>query len=81
MGCNSVSWAPYHAVASHSPEHNNALVYRLATGSCDSIVRVWRWVEGSADATWTEEPKVQENPHTGTLILINICNLIDKSYF
>lgn len=64
LGCNSVSWAPYHAVLSHSPENNGALVFRLVTGSCDNYVRVWRWVEGSPDTAWTEEPRIVGTPHS-----------------
>ncbi|RYG68065.1 hypothetical protein EON64_06000 [archaeon] len=65
LGCNAVSWAPYHTVASHSSEHNGALIYRLVTGSCDNAVRVWRWIEGSPENAWVEEPKTASTPHSG----------------
>jgi hypothetical protein len=65
LGCNAVSWAPYHSVSSHSVEHNGALIFRLVTGSCDNIVRIWRWIEGTSEGAWTEEAKTMQTPHSG----------------
>lgn len=65
LGCNSVSWAPYHAVTSHSTQHNGALIYRLATGSSDNMVRIWQWIEGTQENLWIEEPRTVQTPHSG----------------
>lgn len=64
MGCNSVSWAPYSSSYSHA-ESDGSLIRRLATGSCDNLVRIWRSCDGGGeDGSWNEEKKVDENPHS-----------------
>lgn len=64
LGCNSVTWAPYTAVG-NLPNGNDKPSLRLATGSCDNTVRVWRfegdWDNGHA-GQWVEEKKVG-SPH------------------
>eukprot|EP01033_Poteriospumella_lacustris_P012968 gene12968-9277_t len=60
LGCNAVSWAPYHPVHSHG--ENNTLVYRLVTGACDNSVRVWRWLESEDSVPVQEATKAE--PHT-----------------
>lgn len=64
LGCNSVTWAPYTAVG-NLPSANDKPSLRLATGSCDNTVRVWRF-EGDWDnnqsGQWVEEKKIG-SPH------------------
>lgn len=71
LGCNAVSWAPYHPVHSHG--ENNALVYRLVTGACDNTVRVWRWLESEDSVPVQEATKTE--PHTGTSPLLSFLRL------
>ncbi|XP_064464656.1 protein SEC13 homolog [Ornithodoros turicata] len=62
IGCNAVSWAP-----SSSPEaapmedsahvKSPSPVKRFVTGGCDSLVKVWKFVE--VDNKWTEEQKLE----------------------
>lgn len=74
LGCISVSWAPYNQVLSTSA--SGATIYRLVTGSCDNYVRVWKWIEGSADNAWSEEAKTVNTPHKGKLDLFDQVTLI-----
>jgi WD40 repeat protein len=62
LGCNSVSWAPYQQLPSTSLDVNT---YRLATGSCDNMVRIWKCTEGNGDGNWFEEAKTIDTPHKG----------------
>lgn len=72
LGCNSVSWAPY--VGAYT--ENNSHIFRLATGSCDNNVRIWKFMEG-VSSEWTEEPKASlDASHKGdffTLTLFLFC--------
>lgn len=72
LGCNAVSWAPYHPVHSHG--ENNTLVYRLVTGACDNSVRVWRWLESEDSVPVQEATKAE--PHTGASSLPALCGLV-----
>ncbi len=60
-------WAPYSPSYSHTED--GAIVYRLVTGSCDNVVRVWRRSDqaGSSSSSngWTEEIKACTTPHAG----------------
>lgn len=61
LGCNAISWAPYVG----TNVENNSTVFRLATGSCDNNVRIWKWVDGIS-TEWEEEKKVStDSPHRG----------------
>ena len=71
LGCNAVSWAPYSPATSHTEDGSS--VYRLVTGSCDNVVRVWKRVENAAlgggsgtagSGSWVEEAKVCATPHS-----------------
>ena len=61
LGCNSVSWAPFSALGGES-----APVKRLATGSCDNLVRIWKCVSNNpGQEDWQQEEKVGvASPHT-----------------
>eukprot|EP01032_Pedospumella_encystans_P021406 gene21406-24282_t len=69
LGCNSVSWAPYSPATSHSED--GSFIYRLVTGSCDNVVRVWKRTENSAPGGggtagaggWAEESRSCSSPH------------------
>lgn len=61
IGCNSVSWAPYHSVLSHGSKGNH--IFRLVTGSCDNMVRVWKLEDGTGENKWEEEPKTTATIH------------------
>jgi protein transport protein SEC13 len=56
LGCNSVTWGPYSALGSLSEDGTST--QRLATGSCDNLVRMYRLQDGK----WEEEAK-ESNPH------------------
>lgn len=65
FGCNAVSWAPFNPA--QSQDGSGSLVRRLATGSCDNIVRVWKFVDDkreleivSASAQHTGELKNED---------------------
>jgi hypothetical protein len=64
LGCNSVSWAPYHPITSHTGE-STGLIYRLVTGSCDNIVRIWSWTDDSAP----QQELTVDSPHKGNFSL------------
>jgi len=62
VGVNSISWAP----ATHpsslvrsqtQPSTTAQHVKKFATGGCDSVVKVWGWVEESKE--WTEEEQLE----------------------
>jgi protein transport protein SEC13 len=61
LGCNAVSWAPYSPAASHSED--GSFIFRLVTGSCDNVVRVWKKLENSP-AGWVEEARTCATPHS-----------------
>jgi protein transport protein SEC13 len=61
LGCNAVSWAPYSPATSHCED--GSFIYRLVTGSCDNVVRVWKRQENSP-AGWVEEPRSGATPHS-----------------
>jgi protein transport protein SEC13 len=69
VGCNSISWAPFgshdalrpQAGAGAADGANSLSARRFVTGSCDSLVRFWRFDESTRK--WTEEAKAA-NPHT-----------------
>lgn len=74
LGCNAVSWAPYSScLQSDSSDTAGATVLnRLATGSCDNMVRIWARVAAASTTTtagghnspqWVEEEKSCETPH------------------
>jgi WD40 repeat protein len=62
IGCNSISWAPYTALGSTSPDGTTHIL-RLVTGSCDNTVRIWKF-DGQWDSNtmaageWVEEKKL-----------------------
>lgn len=77
LGCNSVSWAPYNPSSSHTGD--GSVVYRLVTGSCDNVVRIWKKIESSGNSIsigWTEEAKSCTTPHSGTKNIVIQCNYI-----
>jgi protein transport protein SEC13 len=62
-----VSWAPYSPATSHSDD--GSFIYRLVTGSCDNVVRVWKRLENgiagvAASSGWAEEPRSCSSPHS-----------------
>eukprot|EP01035_Chromulina_nebulosa_P016980 gene16980-22477_t len=60
LGTNAVSWAPYGALGSVGSDGSH---YRLlVTGSCDNVVRIWKYSE--VNDTWEKESKVGLSPHT-----------------
>jgi len=60
LGCNAVSWAPYGALGSVGSDGSHFRL--LVTGSCDNVVRIWKYSE--VNDTWEKESKVGLSPHT-----------------
>jgi hypothetical protein len=58
LGCNTVTWGPFSALGSLSEDGTST--QRLATGSCDNMVRMYKLQNG----TWEEEAK-ESSPHIG----------------
>ena len=50
LGCNAVSWAPFHSVGSQGP---TGPIRRVVTASCDKTIKIWSLVEGETD--WTKQ--------------------------
>ncbi|CAM9208102.1 unnamed protein product [Discosporangium mesarthrocarpum] len=61
LGCNAVSWGPYHSVGSR--DDSGTQYMRLVTGSCDERVRFWRCPVGSTDAWELERQENEASPH------------------
>ena len=64
LGCNAVSWAPFGAFdckANANQDGQNNSVMRLVTGSCDNVVRFWRY---SAESNDWEKEGTDNTPHT-----------------
>lgn len=59
LGCNAVTWAPFSSLG--SALEDGTPVLRLASGSCDNSVRIWKCV--GLEGTFTEETK-QSSPHS-----------------
>lgn len=45
LGCNAVSWAPFGSLG--SIDSNGSPVMMIITGSCDNLVRLWKYSESS----------------------------------
>lgn len=58
LGCNTVTWGPFSALGSLSEDGSST--QRLATGSCDNMVRMYKLQNGK----WEEEVK-ESSPHIG----------------
>lgn len=59
IGCNAVSWCPVIEPANESGGSSSRMsAKRLATGGCDSMVKIWR--EDSAEG-WIEESKLENH--------------------
>lgn len=52
LGCNALSWAPFHSVGSTHQETGRS-VRRLVTGSCDKTVKIWSLIDGETE--WKKE--------------------------
>ena len=50
LGCNAVSWAPFHSVGSQGP---TGPIRRVVTASCDKTIKIWSLAEGETD--WTKQ--------------------------
>ena len=58
LGCNTVTWGPFSALGSLLDDGSST--QRLATGSCDNMVRMYKLQNGK----WEEEAK-ESSPHAG----------------
>jgi protein transport protein SEC13 len=56
LGCNSVSWAPFGAIGSQDEQGKPVL--RIAVGSCDNCVSIYRLSEGSE---WQKEAALSQH--------------------
>jgi protein transport protein SEC13 len=61
LGCNAVSWAPYHSIGSVSSETGGA-IKRIVTASCDKTVKIWSLPEGHTE--WTKQEMSSVPAHT-----------------
>lgn len=58
LGCNSISWAPV-----DTTRGEDVPLIRLATGSCDNLVKVWRAQPNASPLVWETEPLAQDRVH------------------
>lgn len=58
LGCNAVTWGPFSSLG--SLQEDGSSTQRLATGSCDNMVRMYKLQNGK----WEEEAK-ESSPHIG----------------
>lgn len=72
LGCNSVSWAPVGAVGGRMSPADEVDALRLATGTCDNCVKVWRaavppeqqgGLAAVASLSFDPEPMAQDRVH------------------
>lgn len=59
LGCNAVSWAPFHSVGS---KNESGPIKRLVTASCDKTIKLWSLPEGQTE--WTKEDISSAPAHT-----------------
>ncbi|CAN8025488.1 unnamed protein product [Ixodes persulcatus] len=59
IGCNAVSWAPaiVSAEGGESGSSFQGMTKQFATGGCDNLVKIWRYLEAEED--WVEEHKLE----------------------
>lgn len=46
LGCNAVSWAPYHSLGS---TNESGTIQRLVTASCDKTIKIWSRSDGQME--------------------------------
>lgn len=50
LGCNAVSWAPFHSLGSKS--ETGGVIRRVVTASCDKTIKIWSLEDGATE--WTK---------------------------
>lgn len=59
LGCNAVSWAPFHSLGSDGPQ---GPIKRIVTASCDNTVKLWTFSE--ENNTWSQIDFTAAQPHS-----------------